>query len=79
MQVLSVRDVLHMIKEISGSNIEIEFSPEGSGFKLFHYSGTPYRYTPRRGEKIVPSIFQDLGQGILDLIEEIDQEYNGEN
>ena len=76
-QVLSIAEVLHMIQEISGHHIEIEFSPQGSGYNLFHYSLTPYRYTPRRGKKMIPSKFIDLGQGILDMIEEVDLECNG--
>ena len=75
-QVLLVKEVLRMIQEIAGGNIEIGYSPQGIGYDLFHYSLTPYRYTPRRGDKIVPSIFIDLGQGILDIIEEVDNECN---
>jgi len=76
-QVLFVKEVLHMIQEIAGDNIEIEYSPQGMVYDLFHYSLTPYRYTPRRGKKIVSSTFIDLGQGILDMIEEVDDKYNG--
>lgn len=76
-QVLSIKEVLHMICEIAEGSIEIEYSPQGTDYDLFHYSLTPYRYTPRRGKKIVPSIFTDLGQGILDIIEEVDNECNG--
>ena len=36
-----------------------------------HYSITPYRYTPKKSNKLVPSEFVDLGQGVLELVEEI--------
>jgi UDP-glucose 4-epimerase len=32
---------------------------------------TPYRFTPRVARKIVPNVFVDIGQGILDLVEEV--------
>ena len=45
-----------------------------------HYGHTPYRYTPKQAMKIVPLEFVDLGQGLLDIIEEINhQEYNDIN
>lgn len=73
-QTLSTREVMHMIREIIGREIEIEFSCSDPHYGIFHYSLTPYRYTPRRGKKIVPTVFIDLGQGILDLIEETESE-----
>ncbi len=73
-QTLSTREVMFMIREILGREIKIDFSRSDSHYGIFHYSLTPYRYTPRRGEKIVPSMFIDLGQGILDLIEEVECE-----
>jgi len=76
-QVLTTKEVLQMIREISGEEMELAFSPEGSTYRQSHYSLTPYRYTPRQGKKIVPNTFIDLGQGILDIIEEIHQAENG--
>ncbi len=73
-QILTTRDVLEMIREISGKNIRLHFTPEGDTYQQSHYALTPYRYTPRRGKKIIPSTFIDIGQGILDMIEEIDRE-----
>ena len=77
-QVLSIREVLTMIQEISSRRIEMDFTTEGSDYSMSHYALTPYRYTPRQGKKMVPSVFIDLGQGILDLIEEIHHETAGE-
>ena len=71
-QVMSTNEVMRMIQEILGREVTIEFSETELNYKMFHYSLTPYRYTPRRGGKIVPQSFVDLGKGILELIEEID-------
>ncbi|MGE4556746.1 MAG: NAD-dependent epimerase/dehydratase family protein [Desulfovibrionaceae bacterium] len=76
-QIMTVKDVLNMIGEICGLPIDVEFSQETSDYKTSHYALTPYRYTPKRGRKLVPDYFVDLGQGILDLVEELDGEHNG--
>jgi UDP-glucose 4-epimerase len=39
---------------------------------------TPYRYTPKHAKKLVPSEFVDLGQGILEVVEEIHQAGNND-
>ncbi len=68
-QVLSSKELLDMIFEISGVKPDVTFedSPSGSD----HYGMTPYRYTPRQAKKLIPSEFIDIGQGILELVEEI--------
>jgi len=76
-QILSTKETMNMICEIIGQKIDIDFSLEDSNYNMSHYSLTPYRYTPRRGKKVVPKVFIDIGQGILELIEEIDNSYNG--
>jgi UDP-glucose 4-epimerase len=68
-QVLTSKELLEMIKEIIGKEIEIEFRQDLKDPN--HYNLTPYRFTPREARKIIPNEFFDLGQGILDLIEEI--------
>lgn len=76
-QVMTTRQVLNMITEIMDKDVEIDFVPSGSNYKLFHYHMTPYRYTPKPGRKLVTDCFVDLGQGILDMIEEVYQSNNG--
>jgi UDP-glucose 4-epimerase len=71
-QILSTKDVMHMIKEILGREIKITFSSDDPEYDIFHYSLTPYRYNPKRGRKIVSNKFVDLGQGILDMVEEVE-------
>jgi UDP-glucose 4-epimerase len=67
-QILKSRDLLNMIKEVMGGRVELEFRLDQRD--PAHYEITPYRFTPRAARKMVPNIFIDIGQGILDLVEE---------
>ncbi len=68
-QILNSSELLRMIREIMGGEVEIEFNPEQRDPE--HYEMTPYRFTPRVARKMVPNVFVDIGQGILDLVEEV--------
>jgi UDP-glucose 4-epimerase len=70
-QILNSKELLHMIKEILGGMVELEFKPDARD--PAHYTLTPYRFTPREARKIVPNAFVDIGQGVLDLVEEVYQ------
>lgn len=65
-----VKELLEMINEILGNNIEI--TNKGPK-KTAHYKLTPYNYTPKFGFKYTPDLQVDLGQGLLNLIEELHQ------
>lgn len=71
-EILKSREVLNMIREILGGKVKLEFKPEKTD--PAHYEITPYRFTPRVAHKIIPREFIDIGQGILDLVEEIYRE-----
>lgn len=75
-QTLSTREMLSMIKEVSGKDIALEFAKSEDAYTAAHYGLTPYRYTPKQARKLVPSAFIDIGQGILDLMEEVSQSLN---
>jgi UDP-glucose 4-epimerase len=68
-QILNSSELLRMIREIMGGKVEIEFNPKQRDPE--HYEMTPYRFTPRVARKMVPNVFVDIGQGILDLVEEV--------
>lgn len=68
-QTLTSKELLTTINEILGNKINIEFKPENRD--LDHYSITPYRFTPRMAQKMIPEVFTDIGQGILEMIEEV--------
>jgi UDP-glucose 4-epimerase len=65
---MRVRDVMGMIREILGGKLRIEFKDSHVDG---HYTITPYAYTPRVGKKLVSTLYTDMGQGLLDCIEEM--------
>ena len=66
---MRVLDLLKMLAEILDLPKDaVEFVPvEYAG----HYVMTPYAYQPKLGRKYTPPLHVDLGQGLLQLIEEI--------
>ena len=68
---MKVLDLLKMLGEILGLPEEaVEFT---DGDYAGHYVRTPYAYQPNLGMKYTPSIHVDLGQGILQVIEELNE------
>lgn len=68
MEPMRVQDLLKMLAEILGIANEVEFI---DGAQPGHYARTPYAYQPKLGRKYVPPLHVDLGQGLLQLIDEI--------
>lgn len=66
-------DLLEMIKEILGEEIEIVFKKKKDNS---HYIMTPYSFNAKVGTKIMTNEFVDFGQGILDCLLEISQKEN---
>ena len=65
---MRVHDLLKMLAEILGMPDAVEFvEGEYSG----HYVRTPYAYQPKLGRKYAPPLHVDLGQGLLQLIDEV--------
>lgn len=65
---MRVLDLLKMLAEILGIESPVEFiETELPG----HYVRTPYSYQPKLGRKYVPPMHVDLGQGLLQLIDDI--------
>ncbi len=71
-----VKDLLIMISEIFGGEIEIEFGEEE---ELHHYEITPYNYKPQVAKKITPDTFYDLGQGLMDQIYDLEMSLDRKN
>ncbi len=67
---MTTGDMLEMISEIMGGNIEVEVN---QGEMTGHYVQTPYSYTPKIGRKLVRNSYIDLGLGLLDCLQHIDQ------
>lgn len=67
---MRVMDLLKMLAEILGMPQEVEFvETDHAG----HYIRTPYAYQTRLGRKYMPPLHVDLGQGLLDLIGEVQE------
>lgn len=67
-QPMRVADLLRMLAEILGLSVDIEFRNESYAG---HYVRTPYAYQPKLGRKYAPALHVDMGQGLLQLIDEI--------
>lgn len=65
---MRVLDLLKMIAEILGINKPVEFV---ESHQPGHYIRTPYAYQPKLGRKYIPPLHVDLGQGLIQLIQEI--------
>ena len=65
---MRVLDLLEMLAEILGIKNAVEFIP---GEQPGHYVRTPYAYQPKLGRKYALPIHVDLGQGLLQLIDEV--------
>lgn len=67
-EAMRVLDLLGMLSEILGLDKPVQFEEiDQPG----HYVRTPYAYQPKLGRKYVPPMHVDLGQGLIQLIEEI--------
>jgi len=62
------RQMLEMIKEIIGGDIEIEFDHQNQDG---HYEITPYTFEPQSGYKLTTNINLDMGQGLLECLREM--------
>jgi len=66
-------ELLNMIREIVGADVQVELTPPdddrlpGAG----HYKYTPYTFRPRMGRKLVSNYYVDMGQGLIDSLDEI--------
>jgi UDP-glucose 4-epimerase len=65
---MRVIELLRMLSEILGIKEAVECV---EGAERGHYVRTPYAYQPRLGRKYTPPLHVDLGQGLLQLIEEV--------
>lgn len=67
---LQLSDLYKMFGEILNKKVEVRFlGDEGQGNG--HYNITPYAYTPKIGHKLVSNEYVDMGQGLIQVIEEI--------
>lgn len=67
-QTIKYKDLLNMINEMLGGDIEILYNNSKSET---HYQVTPYSFNPKLGKKLVSTYYVDMGQGILNIMSEI--------
>ena len=65
---ISIDELFTMLFEIINKKKKVKYL---SKIKDDHYGITPYRYIPDLSKKIVPTNYYDLGQGILEIIEDL--------
>lgn len=70
---LRFSELLTLIAEIVGDDVEIELHAPGSAGEPGggHYAITPYAFRPRVARKLVPTSYVDLGQGLVDVLQEL--------
>lgn len=68
---MTTQEMLEMIREILGGDIEIAFNDTPFTGR---YIQTPYAYAPRLGRRMTGSTYIDLGLGLLDQIQSIEQD-----
>jgi len=64
---MKFKEMIMMIAEILGKDIEIKFTGKDDD----HYSFTPYSFVPKIGQKLVTNCYLDMGQGFLECLHEI--------
>jgi UDP-glucose 4-epimerase len=69
---IKFKDMLNTIREMLGNKVTIEFLPPEKG--AAHYTITPYSFSPKTSRKLVSHNYIDLGQGLLECMEEINKE-----
>ncbi|MDQ7822524.1 MAG: NAD(P)-dependent oxidoreductase [Candidatus Eremiobacteraeota bacterium] len=67
---MKLSDMLKMIGEILNKEIKIDYDNKEN---FNHYIYTPYSYSPRIGHKLVSDRYLDMGQGLLECIQEMDR------
>jgi UDP-glucose 4-epimerase len=67
-EAMRVVDLLKMLAEILDMPGQVDCRDEDNPG---HYTRTPYAYQPKLGRKYSPPLHVDLGQGLLQLIEEV--------
>ena len=68
---IKIKDFLIMIKEILQGQVEIKYIPAK---KNLHYEITPYAFSPKLAVKIKSNQQVDMGQGILNILDDLYKE-----
>ncbi len=64
-----VKDIIRVMGEILNKDVRAEYTNESSEL---HYDVTPYTYKPKSNYKLVNDFYHDLGQGLIECLEEME-------
>ena len=70
-QRFKIKELLDMINEIMNNKLKIKYLKQRNEG---HYESSPYSFKPRSAKKFIGKNEVDIGQGLLDLIYEINSE-----
>lgn len=72
------RELMTMIREVVGRDVEIEMRPPNPDDPKHSVSGhfliTPYSFRPKMAKKLVNNPYLDMGQGLLSCVEQLYEE-----
>jgi UDP-glucose 4-epimerase len=74
---MRIRDLFKMFSEILGKNVSVSYEETSEGLPNGHYTVTPYSFQPRVGRKLTTNLSVDMGQGILQILEQLHDEGRG--
>ena len=72
--IISTLDLFKLIFEVLQLEENIHLSEESR--VVSHYKISPYSFQPKESKKLVPKKFIDIGQGVLEIIHEIEDAKN---
>ncbi|GIK56042.1 MAG: NAD-dependent epimerase [Chloroflexota bacterium] len=70
---IRLRDLFTMFGEMLGRPLHIQYQP-ATGPENSHYQMTPYAFHPRVGRKLTTNYYVDMGQGLLQMLEQLFEE-----
>jgi UDP-glucose 4-epimerase len=71
---MRLAELFTMFSEILDKEIEIEYLPGSEEHRDSHYRVTPYAFSPRVGRKLTENYYVDMGQGLLQMLDQLYQE-----
>jgi len=74
---MTLGDLFTMFSEILGRKLDVEYVDPPEGRYDTHYRVTPYAFNPRLGRKLTSNVYVDMGQGLLQMLEQLHGEDNG--
>jgi UDP-glucose 4-epimerase len=68
---MRIRDLFTMFSEVLGREVVVNYDAVPDRLPSGHYTVTPYSFQPRVGRKLTTNLSVDMGQGILQILEQI--------